>query len=373
MSAGKFFISAGDLSGDNAASRLVTELLKINSPLETFGLGGTKLGKLGQEQLASPEDLAVIGFWEVAKRVSFFSKLLDRAVSTIKERKPQAVILVDYPGFNLRLAERIRPLGIPIIYYISPQIWAWGKKRIDKIRKLIDLMLVILPFEESFYEEHDVNCKFVGHYLLEDIPDEYISSEPPKENRLAILPGSRPQEIERMLQPMLESMKFLHFTRGITSKVVGIEGRFDYEPIVSQYRNDGVELSYEDSRKIISESRYVLTKSGTSTLEAGIIGRPMVIVYRTGYVTYQIARRLVKLDSIGLVNLVLGEPIVQELIQREASAARMALEISLLADNPDAYEEMRGELNRIPDLLGGIGASERAAHLIVELLESGKR
>jgi len=364
-----FFLSAGDLSGDNAASRLVAELRRIYPSMELFGLGGAKLGRLGQQQLANPEDLAVLGFWEVAKRFRFFGKLLKYSAEMIRSKQPRAVILVDYPGFNLRLAERIRSLGIPIIYYISPQVWAWGKRRIEQLRKLVDLMLVILPFEETYYKDHDVNSRFVGHYLLEDIPDEYIASTPPDSNTMAILPGSRPQEIERMLRPMLQAARQLNGSCGMQSVVVGISGKFDYETCIAPYRSSNVELSFEDSRSIINRTRYVLTKSGTATLETGIIGRPMVIVYKTGFVTYQIARRLVKLDSIGLVNLVLGAHTVPELIQRGATSETMAREVLQLVNNPEEYSRIRGELNRVPSILGGPGASSRAAGLISEFLD----
>ena len=367
MQTDSLFISAGDPSGDNAASRLAEMLRRTYPSYQLLGLGGPKLARLGQKQLAQPEDLAVIGFWEVAKRFNYFRTLLNQCVAEIRRNRPRVVILVDYPGFNLRLAKRIRSLGIPIVYYISPQVWAWGKDRTHLIRRLVDLMLVILPFEASFYAEQGVACKFVGHYLLEDISREFIASKPPDSSTLAILPGSRPQEIERMLVPMLEAARRLHLSYGMRTTVVGIPNRFDYEPIVSRYRDAGVMLSYDDSRNILHGSRYVLTKSGTATLEAAIIGRPMVIVYKTGFVTYQIARRLVRLEAIGLVNLVLGRNVVPELIQGQASPENMVREIERIARDTQQYESVRRELNRVPDILGGTGASERAANLIISL------
>ena len=201
------FLSVGDPSGDNAASRLAVAMKGFTPQLKVFGLGGERLKRLGQEQLVDGAQLAVLGFWEVAKRYLFFRKLFHRCIDEIKRRRPAAVILVDYPGFNLRLAKKVKPLGIPIIYYISPQVWAWQKRRVDEIRRLVDLMLVILPFEEEFYRQSSINVHFVGHYLMEDIPDEYTGSAIPTSDTLCLLPGSRPQEIERMLPPMLQTAR----------------------------------------------------------------------------------------------------------------------------------------------------------------------
>jgi len=185
------FISAGDPSGDNATARVIEALQKQHPGLKFFGLGGPRLKVLGQEQLADSSDLAVLGFWEVARRYFFFRRLFHRCVEAIREFRPLAVVLVDYPGFNLRLAREVKRLGIPVIYYISPQVWAWGRKRLRRIRESVDKMLVILPFEEVFYEEHGIDCEFVDHYLLEDIPGDYIASDPPGNRQLALLPGSR--------------------------------------------------------------------------------------------------------------------------------------------------------------------------------------
>ncbi len=363
----ELFLSAGDLSGDNASARLVASLRTLDPELRLFGLGRTKLRQLGQDQLAEGNDLAVIGFWEVARRFFFFRRLMHRCVDEITRRRPEAIVLVDYPGFNLRLAKRVKHLGIPIIYYISPQLWAWGKKRLAQIEELVDLMLVILPFEQRFYENTRVNACFVGHYLLEDIPAQYIASEPPdkKSGGLALLPGSRPQEIERMLHPMLETARAFTRAHGTRAVVAGVEGAFDYESAMAPYRGDAISISFDDSRRLIHDSALVLTASGTATLETGIIGRPMVVVYRTGEITYQIARRLITLDKIALVNLVAGREIAPELLQHEATPERMLEALNRYWDHDAHYRQTLDRLREVPGLLGGLGASDRAAHLIV--------
>lgn len=362
------FISAGDPSGDNATARLIEDLKQQKPNLGLFGLGGPRLSKLGQEQLADPADLAVLGFWEVAKRYFYFRELFKRCVAEIETRRPGAILLVDYPGFNLRLAKKIKHLGIPIIYYISPQVWAWGKGRLPQIRKLIDQMLVILPFEEQFYREHDVACKFVGHYLLEDIPAEYIASPLPAIRQLALLPGSRQQEIERMLPVMLETAARLYRNHGYRSVIAGISGAYDYESVCQQYADLGVTVVYDNARKTVYESDLVLTASGTATLEVGLIGRPMVVIYKTGFLTYQIARRLVTLENIGLVNLVLGETVVPELIQGDASASKMATALERFVSDDNYRDNVVAKLRQLPNVLGGTADSQIAAESVAGYL-----
>ena len=362
------FISAGDPSGDNAVSRVVRHLQESKSGLGFFGLGGARLKELGQEQLAEPSDLAVLGFWEVARRYFFFRKLFHECVNEIRRRRPRAIVLVDYPGFNLRLAREVRPLGIPIIYYISPQVWAWGKGRIKLIRDCVDRLLVILPFEEAFYREHGVASQFIGHYLLEDIPAEYVASASPGRKQIALLPGSRPQEIERMILPMLDAAATLNRSHGWCAVVAALSGTYDYDSACRKYAANGVSVVYDDPRRVVYESELVLTASGTATLETGIIGRPMVVVYRTGFMTYLIARNLVKLDKIALVNLVLDKKVVPELVQKEATTRRMAAELERYLLDTRYRSSVAESLGRVPSLLGGKGASARTAAVIGEYL-----
>jgi lipid-A-disaccharide synthase len=356
------FLSAGDPSGDNAAGRVV-ECLKGSTPhLQVFGLGGPKLAGLGQVQLAVSSDLSVMGFWEAARRLLFFRRLFNQCVTEITRRRPSVVVLVDYPGFNLRLAAKVKALGIPIVYYISPQVWAWGRKRIDDIRACVDRMLVILPFEQEFYQRHNVACEFVGNYLLEEIPAEYVSSRLPGSGRLAVLPGSRRQEIERNLPPMVKAAETLAKSRRLSATVAGVRGAFNYERLLQ--RHPGIDIVYDDARRVLYESDVTLTASGTATLEAGIIGRPMVVMYKTGFVTYQIASRVLTVKDVALVNLVAGRRIVPELIQRQATVRNMVSEVEAFLDDGEYCDRTVRELHRIPQLLGGPGASQRAAAVI---------
>jgi lipid-A-disaccharide synthase len=368
MSDPLLFISAGDPSGDNATSRLVEALKSTHPSLRCFGLGGPKLLTHGQEQMVSGSELAVLGFWEVLKRASFFRSLLNRCEREIESRRPSCVLLVDYPGFNLRLAKRIKRLKIPIVYYISPQIWAWGKHRIAMIKELIDQMIVILPFEKEFYSNAGVPVEFSGHYLLEDIPPGYIGSRIPRSGQIGLLPGSRPQEIDRMLKPMLEAAALFNSKHGTKAVVAGMKIDYDYAGVAAPFAGGNITVSFEDSQKVLFESDLVITASGTATLETGIIGRPMIVVYKTGFITYQIARRLVTIDKIGLVNLVLGEKIVPELIQGDASPERMAGELGRYVSDGAYADRVKRRLDDLPEILGGAGASERAAKLVSRYL-----
>lgn len=368
MSESTLFVSAGDPSGDNAASSVISAL-RINRPnLKLFGLGGPRLKFLGQEQLASGSQLAVLGFWEVAKRFLFFRDLMKRTVREIEERRPDVILLVDYPGFNLRLAKRIRSFGISIIYYISPQVWAWAGKRVELIRRTVDMMLLILPFEKEFFVQSGVNCRYVGHYLLDEINSELISSPVPKSNQIALLPGSRPQEIERMLLPMLHAAELTKLSHGTTAVVAGVSGACDYESAIAAASVSNVTVIYDEPHRVISESEIIVTASGTATLECGVIGRPTIIIYKTGFITYHLAKRMIKLDKIGLLNLVLGKKIAPELIQNDASPENIATSIEKIMHDDSYRQNMIEQLRRIPDLLGSGGASLRAAQAIEEFM-----
>ncbi len=362
------FISAGDPSGDNAAARLVASLKTTHPKLSLVGLGGPRLKAAGQELLAEPSDLAVLGFWEVVKRFSYFRELMLRTEFIIESRRPKCILLVDYPGFNLRLAKRVKHLGIPIIYYISPQVWAWGKKRIPQIRELVDEMIVILPFEKPFYDQHGIKSDFVGHYLLEDIPAEYLASAPPGQKQIALLPGSRRQEVERMIGPMIQAASRFNAKFGTTATIAAVDNGFDYSAALANYKGHGISISRNDARRVIFESDLVITASGTATLETGLIGRPMVIVYKTGWITYQIAKRVIKIPSIGLVNLVLGKNVVPELIQGDVTAERVLSEMVRLWTDRIEFENIQHELLTLPSMLHGQGASDRAAALVANYL-----
>ena len=366
------FISAGEHSGDMHASELMKQLKAQlpDSNVKFSGLGGDKMSAVGLEPLYHVRDLATVGFTDVIKKYGFFKNAIKESAEFIKQNDPDVVILVDYPGFNIRLAEAIRKFYTKkIIYYISPQLWAWHESRVNKIRKYIDLMLVVFPFEVEFYGKHGVRAEFVGHPLVKKIR-EFIESNPrTKRNdalkRVTLLPGSRKDEIKKHMPVLLEAMKKLQSSIAaeiFISIAPGMESHFD------EFRDSvpGITLSNESSYSLISNSDLVLTKAGTSTMECTLLQVPYLIFYRTFPINYYILKPIVKVDKLGIANILLEKDVVKEFIQNDFTAENLAAEsIKILTD--EAYRnQMLSDLRKIWDTLGSKDASQNAASLIIE-------
>jgi len=370
---GSIFISAGDPSADFPGKNLIDAIGRICPGLDVFGLGGPLMQASGLEPLADHRRLAVMGFWEIVPQMFFFRNLLKRTASEIEKRRPRAIILIDYPGFNLRLAARIKKLGIPIIYYISPQVWAWGKGRIKDIRRLVDLMLVIFPFEETFYEERGVPARFTGHPIFDryrDIPDKEscrkILNIGQEEKLVALLPGSRRQEIKRMLPNMIQAAATVKEKIDHCRFIVAGVGEIDrslYEDIIGKA---GIPVLYGQTPEIINAADFVITSSGTATIETAYFATPMVVIYKTGFFTYQLARRLVTLDVIGMVNIVAGRRIVPELIQDDADPEKIAAHVAEIMTNDNLYQRTVTDLQKVRERLNSGDAGLRAAEAMQE-------
>lgn len=367
------FISAGDPSADYPGSILIDELNSHCPGMQIFGLGGALMRESGLEPLADYRRLAVMGFLEVIPNIRFFSKLLSQAEETIKKRHPRAIILMDYPGFNLRLAARIKKLGIPIIYFIAPQVWAWGRGRIKSMRELIDILLVIFPFEERYFRSHGLNARFVGHPIVDryrEFPDRAACRQTLQigadKKILALLPGSRIQEVRRMLPVLLGAAEILtSHDSALTPIVAGIESisQADYAALIGV---GSTQLVVGRTPEILSAADFVITSSGTATVEAAFFGRPMVVVYKTGVLTYQIARRLIKLDSISMVNIIAEHKIVPELIQHDATADKIAATAQTILHDTQARETMVHDLQHVREALGGGGVGRAVFQAIQE-------
>jgi len=366
------FISAGEHSGDNHASGLMQQL-KVQMPdanVKFYGLGGDMMTAVGMDPIYHVRDLATVGFTDVIKKYGFFKNAIKESAEFIKQKNPDVVILVDYPGFNIRLAESIRKFYTKkIIYYISPQLWAWHESRVNKIRKYVDLMLVVFPFEVDFYGKHGVKAEFVGHPLVKKIK-EFRESNPKitgtgEVKRITLLPGSRKDEIKTHMPVLIEAMKILK--ESINAEVFisiapGMESHFDeFKESIS-----GFTLSEESSYRLISESDLVLTKAGTSTMECTLLQVPYLIFYRTYPLNYFILKPIVKVDKLGIANILLEKNAVKEFIQNDFTAGNLAAEsLKILTD--DAYRtRMLGDLRKIWDTLGSKDASSNAASLIIE-------
>lgn len=366
------FISAGEHSGDMHASELMKQLKTQLADCEvTFsGLGGDKMSAVGLKPLFHVMDLATVGFTDVIKKYGFFKNAIKSSAEYIKQNNPDVVILVDYPGFNIRLAEEIRKFYTgKIIYYISPQLWAWHESRVNKIKKYIDLMLVVFPFEVDFYNKHGVKAEFVGHPLVKRIKEFSESNQLIKRDadikRITLLPGSRKDEIKKHMPVLIESMKKLQSTikaEIFISIAPGMESHFD------EFRNSisGLTLSNEPSYKLISNSDLVLTKAGTSTMECTLLQVPYLIFYRTFPLNYYILKPIVKVDKLGIANILLEKDVVKEFIQNDFTAENLAAESIRILSEESYRKQMLSDLRKIWDTLGSKDASQNAAALIIE-------
>ncbi|MFC1736629.1 lipid-A-disaccharide synthase [Candidatus Hydrogenedentota bacterium] len=379
----RLFIVAGEVSGDLHGSSLVKELKALDPDIQIEGLGGPLMAAAGCKLRLDIASDGLVGFVEVLKNFPSVRRLMLDTVDYLKKSPPDAVILIDYPGFNLRLAERLKSTGCRIIYYISPQVWAWGKGRVAKIAKLVDKMMVILPFEEDFYKKAGVPVKFVGHPLIDQLShiagDLSVDSRrafDPDSFNVAILPGSRKQELERHLQLLLESAQIIwkrmpgaRFTlalpdHGANSPELPKECARWFD----ECREEDcppVEIRTGETYDVLHESSLCLVASGTATLEAACFLLPMVVVYRVSPMSYMIARSLVDIKYISLVNLLADAPVVPELIQNVATAGNIASTALELIEDKGKRNRMIDELEHVRGLLGPTGASRVAAETVL--------
>jgi lipid-A-disaccharide synthase len=370
-------IIAGEASGDLHGAKLVQAMLERDPSLFFCGVGGRALQGAGVRILVEASELAVVGITEVFSKMGSLLKGASRVKKLLKNLKPDLLIIIDFPDFNLHAAAIAKKQGIPVFYYISPQVWAWRKGRVKKIKRLVDHVGVILPFEEAFYKEHDVPVTFVGHPLLDETF--YGKRDQPGSDRsvepiIGLLPGSRDKEVIRNLPAMLEA------AMQIRQKFPEIQFCVSQAPTVEKSLIDGIlekfryankiHVSTKHVRTIFKRSRLVVAVSGTVTLEAAISGTPTVIVYSVSSLSYWIGRAMIKVKHIGLVNLIAGKEIVPELIQEKAAPEQIAACVTELLNDPEKLEKMRTELLKTRECLGEPGASGRAADLAFRLLES---
>lgn len=359
----KICVVAGEASGDIHASEVVRELRAIDPGLRAFGFGGDHLRREGVEIMHDIRELAVVGLFNVIKHLPMFRRVFDDIARRIESERPDAVLLVDFPDFNLRLAKRCRAIGVPVVYYISPQIWAWRRRRVREIARNVDRMIVIFPFEETFYRDHGVSVAYVGHPLVEQLAEVRRTRPvpPPDPFRLALLPGSRRMEVASLLPPMLDAVTELRREREVEAYVVKAPtiDRTRIDAIVAE-RGVDVRVVEEDGRIALADADLSLCSSGTATLESAVIGVPVIVVYRLGRLTYTAAKLLVKIPDFSLVNIVAGKRIVPELIQDDVNGVTIARAVrAMLA--PQVYAETLEGLREVRRRLGEPGAAKRAA------------
>ena len=373
----KLMIVAGEPSGDAHGAALVKALLAIDSNLTFFGATGPLMRAAGVETTVNSDDLAIMGIVEVGRVfprfIKAFRKLRDAAV----QKSPDAVILVDWPEFNLRLAASLHRRGLHVIYYISPQLWAWRPGRVSKIKENVDLLLSILPFEVEWYKAHGVDhVEFVGHPLSGGVKARFEHDEICRRNDLdpsrpiiSFLPGSRQKEVERILPPMLDAIEELRNLRPEVQAVVVIApsrtAQETYELMASRNQSGIATVVQQQTREALAASEAAAVASGTATLEAALLETPMVVVYKESPVNWHTLGRLITVQHFGLVNLVAGKEIAKELMQDNLTGMNLAQELLKLLD-PETNRTARDQLRQVAQKLGDPGASNRAAELITK-------
>ncbi len=370
-------IIAGEASGDLHGSKLVLAMREKNSDLFFCGIGGQALRDAGVKIIVDASQLSVVGISEVFSKMSDLFRGMSVAKKLLKSLKPDLLIIIDFPDFNLHIAGTAKKLRIPVLYYISPQVWAWRPGRVKKIRKIVDHVAVILPFEEKFFRKHQIQVTFVGHPLLDThllLEGSSIEKNAEDIPVIGLLPGSRDREIATLLPVMLQSAGILlerdKNMKFIVSVAPSIERNF-VETIVEEHRGEyDFELVSDTVENVLKRCRLAVVASGTVTLEAAIFGIPMIIIYKVSPVTYWLGKMLVRsrVKNFGLVNLIAGKEISPELLQDEASSEKIADMAFEMLNDASGLEKTRNELLGIRDELGGAGASKRVADIALNML-----
>jgi lipid-A-disaccharide synthase len=373
----KILIITGEASGDLHGAGLIRELKKINPDIEYSGVGGVKLKEEGMSLIFGIEKLAFMGFYEVMNNIGLIKELKKKLINHLDQCKPDLVILIDYPGFNLRFAKEVKKRKIPVLYYISPQVWAWGKRRVNTIKKLVDRMVVFFPFEEKLYKEAGVEADFIGHPLLDLVKPslskgEFRDNLQIKENEILIglLPGSRWQEIEKILPIMIRSCLILKKRLENLQVAIGLAPTIDKQKVEALLikNNFTIPICENFTYDLMSHSDLLLATSGTATLESAISGTPLIVLYKTSLLTYLLARELVKIPNIGMVNIAAGKKIVPEFIQSQAKPEKIAGEMEKILKDEDEYKRIKIELNEVKTRLGEKGAYRRGARIVNQML-----
>ena len=363
-----YYIIAGEASGDLHASNLMRELRALDADASFRCWGGDLMKEQGAHLVKHYRDLAFMGFTEVVMNLRTILGNIDLCKKDILANRPDVLILVDYPGFNLRIAEFAKEQGIKVFYYISPQIWAWKQSRVHKIKRVVDKMFVILPFEKEFYERFDYHVDFVGHPLLDAVenyskqtPELSITTTKPV---IALLPGSRKQEISKKLPLMLSMQKYYP---GYEFVIAGAPSQTKeyYQAFI---KDADVKIVYNQTYSLLQRSTAALVTSGTATLETALFGVPQVVCYIAGGVSYMIAKQLIKVKYISLVNLIMDREIVKELIQADLNETNLKNELDKIL-NPVSRKKMLDDYSALKEMLGGAGASKKLAGLMIGYLK----
>ncbi len=368
----KVMMIAGEASGDLHGAGVVRELKRLDPTIDVFGVGGESMKREGMHVIYHIRELGFMGFVEVIRHLPFLRVMEHTLEQVLKFKKPETVVLIDYPGFNLRFARIAKKYGVRVLYYISPQIWAWHRSRVRKMKGVVDTMLVVFPFEEKFYSDEGIDVEFVGHPLLEVLETHLDFRNfckrygiDPTKKLLALIPGSRRQEIENIFPVMLRAARTIAAEAGMEI-ALAVAPTLEEQYFRTFYNLDDVHLVKGATYDLMSHAHFALVTSGTATLETACFAAPMFVVYRTSWLTYLIGRLLVRVKNIGLVNIVAGKEIVPEFIQHRASVRGLVSAARALLGDEERLKEMRMELSTVKEKLGRVGASRRVAERILQ-------
>jgi len=373
-------IVAGEASGDLHGSQLV-RAMKLEQPgLSFYGVGGGKLKEAGVDLWADVADMAVVGLTEVVPKLRMILTVMNRLKKSMRSLKPDLVILIDYPDFNLPLARSAKKNGIPVFYYISPQVWAWRKGRIKTISRVVDRMAVILPFEEAIYRRAGVDASFVGHPLLDVAQATHSRSETLQrfglqENvtTVALLPGSRKGEVSRLLPDMLKAARILTEKISPVQFLLPVADTLDVSwmnALIAGANSPEIRLVQGATYDAVAAADVAIVVSGTATLETALLGTPLIVIYSVSALTYMIGRMLISVEHIGLVNIVAGKSVAPELIQHEANPERIAAEVLKILNDAGRRKVMQEELSLLREKLGRPGAAKRVARMALTLMQN---
>jgi len=382
----KIFLSAGEASGEYYGTLVMAALRQLAPGADFFGLGGRRMEALGFRPIVRSEDVAVMGITEVVRHMPRIYREYRRLRASIATEKPDVAILIDFPDVNLSLARRLKRQGVPVIYFVSPQLWAWKKYRIRSVQRYVDRMLTIFPFEERFYHDHGVDAEFVGHPLAErELPtitrEEFArqSGLDPSKTWIGLLPGSRGKEIRLNLPEMVRAAAQLgqdfEFPMPLAATLTDSQRdhiRALLAALLAAEPPAPKIVLVEDARAALYHSRASIVASGTATVEAALIGNPFIVVYRISPLSYAVAKRVVDVPHVAMVNLIAGKRIVPELIQGDFTAAKVVSQLRPLLHDEEARVKMQANLRRVGEMLRGEqSAVARVAQITLELLRSG--
>jgi lipid-A-disaccharide synthase len=377
----KIFVSTGEASGENYAAQLIPAIRRLAPQATFFGLGGQRMEALGFRRIVRAEDVAVMGITEIIRHIPRIYSEYRRLRASIAAERPDAAILIDFPDVNLSLARTLHRLRVPVIYFVSPQLWAWKKYRIRKVQRYVDQMLVIFPFEEGFYRQHGVEARFVGHPLAEvplpSIPRNSFAAQQgldPSKHWIGLLPGSRFKEIRLNLPEMLKAARQLDGTYEFLLPLAPTLTAEQIAHVRSMLPKKSPRITVvDDARAVLYHSRASMVASGTATVEAALIGNPFIVVYRVSGLTYAVAKRVVKVPHVAMVNLIAGREVVPELIQDNFSATNAVSHLRPLLEDEKARDRMKQELACVAAALHTEKSPiEQVARITIELASSAR-